>query len=283
MPNLIRCAACRKKISRNAPACPKCGEPVSTTAIPIEYPQWIQSAAAIARKVVKWFLILTLIGIPLSFGSWVGWLYVIAGSAVFAGTFRRSEKPLEHKKLLRIILPIIVFMGFSAIVSEETVNAPNAKNYQVIQDQDIGFPGRNRVRWIIVSPEAKTMAEFADTAKKAALDARKKTSAAVISVWLEHSSDLIGTGDQLAIVSFIPDGRGNSGDEKSSVWEVEAADRRFTDQELAVATAWKRYREGFLDPDGFLNETELKKAISERLKIPVSSIKLPFNYRKKCD
>jgi cell division protein FtsW (lipid II flippase) len=98
-----------------------------------------------------------------------------------------------------------------------------AKPYRVFHRSDFSFPGRTRVEWWIMSPEAKTFEERGRTAMQAAIDLQKDSRAHVVSIWLEASPNIAGTGQQLATAMYAPDSGGLSGTQGWK-WQIEAAD-----------------------------------------------------------
>lgn len=157
-----------------------------------------------------------------------------------------------------------------------------AQPYEVIGAEDYSFPGRKRVRWQIVAPSAQSRGDRAFTAIQAAKDLLKKTEADQATVWLEINKELAGKGYGLAIVSFTPDGKGNSGQEANSeVWEVEVAADEVSAEQVRIANAWYANRSKFVGDDGLTDEPRLKTYLASELGIPESQISLPWVMREK--
>lgn len=156
----------------------------------------------------------------------------------------------------------------------------DAKPYTSIKQEVGGFPGRVRVHYEIISPDASNHEQFAQTAMRAAIDKWRETQAQVVYVMLNPSPNLIGTGDAYAIARYAPDGGGDSGDE-GWMWSVEAMSRPYTEKEIDVAELWFSNREQYLEDDGILaNEPELKAFIAEELGILEDEVRLPYRSRK---
>nr|VFK35242.1 MAG: protein of unknown function (DUF4875) [Candidatus Kentron sp. MB]VFK77195.1 MAG: protein of unknown function (DUF4875) [Candidatus Kentron sp. MB] len=157
-----------------------------------------------------------------------------------------------------------------------------AQSYEVIGAEDYSFPRRKRVRWQIVAPSAQSRDDRAFTAIQAAKDLLKKTEADQATVWLEINKELAGKGYGLAIVSFTPDGKGNSGQEMNSkIWEVEVASDEVNSEQVRIANAWYAHRAKFADNDGLTDEPKLKTYLANELGIPENQISLPWVMREK--
>lgn len=163
--------------------------------------------------------------------------------------------------------------------SSPSVKIENAQTYTAIEQKDFSFLGRTRVEFNIVSPNAKTSDQFAQTAIKAALEKQKETNAQVVFVQLLPSSEFLGTGDAYAIARYAPDGKGISGDEHWT-WEVEVAMQPLTQKEIAISKLWWAYRSSY-QKDGLTDESRLKEFIAKKLKITIDSVILPWVMRSK--
>ena len=118
-----------------------------------------------------------------------------------------------------------------AISKAESIDIQGkAHAYKVIYAYDYSFLGRKRIRWAIVAKHAITVDDKAYTAIQAALDLMAEAPEThQVDIWLEYDNSLLGNGDQAAIVTDTPDGKGNSGQEENSkVWEVAVSEQNLT-------------------------------------------------------
>ena len=148
-----------------------------------------------------------------------------------------------------------------------------AHSYRVIHTDDYSFPGRKRVRWGIVAPNAESFADRAVTGIQAAKDLQESVDADQANVWLELHEALTGSGLQLALVTYTPDGKGNSGKDDGAVWEVESSDVQPSQQEVEVAVEWQRNRDEFRDETGLIDEEELQEYLSAKLGLPLQDLR----------
>jgi hypothetical protein len=105
------------------------------------------------------------------------------------------------------------------------VSLPHAKSYEIAKKENLSHLGRTRGDFYIISKDAKSIDEMAQTAMKAALDLEAKTRGEVTWVVLENSIDSIGKGDNLALVEYSPDGKGGSGEKKNQFMKVEVVQK----------------------------------------------------------
>lgn len=101
------------------------------------------------------------------------------------------------------------------------IQLPQAKPYTVISEDDSSISGRTRKGVFVISAEAKTYEELAQTAMKAAMEHRRKTGSNMAYAFLEMSKETSQQGQPLAIARFAPDGKGLYSD--SWKWQVLAA------------------------------------------------------------
>jgi len=172
---------------------------------------------------------------------------------------------------------VFAFLMIIGLIPKNFVT-PEAKSYQVIKRSDFSFPGRSRLNFILLAPEATSYTEFAHTAMKAALDKQRETGADVICAVIEPSVKAVGRGDNYAIASYAPDGKGNSGDQDWK-WSISVAERPFTQKEMLVLEAWEECCENF-QVNGLTDELKLKKFLSQKLQLPIEEIRIPLLNRK---
>ncbi|WP_051219408.1 DUF4875 domain-containing protein [Oceanobacter kriegii] len=151
-----------------------------------------------------------------------------------------------------------------------------AKPYTVLSKQDTSVANRDRLRWIIIAPQAVTLDDRAATAVQAAKDLQSQTGADLADVWLEVGEFSVGQGRQLAQATFIPDGCGNSGQDcGGQAWQVSATDVQLTEQQISIWKAWYQERSKF-QVDGLTDEAALKAHLAKRFKVTPDQISLPW-------
>lgn len=159
-----------------------------------------------------------------------------------------------------------------------TPELPEARSYQVISKGDSSFPGRKRVQFNIVSSEADTREEFAQTAMRAAIDAIEQENSDVAAVYLEASPGTVGQGTAYAIAFYAPDSGGLSGEQEWK-WDVEAQDKPFSTQQIRIAELWDNYRDDYQTPEGYTDEAPLREFIANELGIEAQEVRLPLANR----
>jgi len=162
-------------------------------------------------------------------------------------------------------------------VEEPKQEIKRAVAYKVIGADDYSFPGRKRVRWQIVSPEAKTNLDRAYTVIQAAKDLYNETKADQVNIWMEMDEEVTGKGFLYAMATYTPDGKGNSGKERDeNIWEVKSSNDRIDDAQVIITRAWYDNRDKFIDKDGIVDEQRLKAHLAKALALPVEKITLPW-------
>lgn len=154
--------------------------------------------------------------------------------------------------------------------------------YKIVDARDTSI-GQIRIRGqvSIISPEAKSQQDRADTAKQAAWDVSKITGANVVSIFLLPSEKVIGSGYQLARVQYYVDGCGNSGSPcNGKIWEVWASDAQLNKIQLQIAE--EIYNPNppvtVLDQYGLPDEKKLHQYIAKKLNIKVSDVEKNLVY-----
>ena len=170
----------------------------------------------------------------------------------------------------KIVIVALMFfaLGFAQAQATEPAK-PSAHPYRVIRAQDSSSSsGRVRLGWVIVSPVAVPVADRAMTVVQAAKDLMAEAVGAD-HVWAKLVLDEVYGGERrmdLASATYVPDGKGASGREDGPVWEVEASDVQFAEQDLQIMAAWERLKPEYLAEDGFsLDEEALTRRILEEL------------------
>ncbi|WP_457641863.1 DUF4875 domain-containing protein [Persephonella sp.] len=90
---------------------------------------------------------------------------------------------------------------------QETNPFPNAKPYEVFKVQDKSYPGRKRIEWDIVSPEADEEPEIRDTLKKAMEDMKKQVKADTYMIYM-YKEKVAGKNLPKGFYIYAPDGKG---------------------------------------------------------------------------
>ncbi len=210
---------------------------------------------------------------------------------------RKTGVPYSRGQLTIVFsLLVVVFFVLFGIVTPTPDNKPiqketvktdekkgplsEAKTYTVINKMDVSIPGRKRMGIVIISSEAKTYNELAQTAMKAAMDYQKETGADLSYVWLEMSPLTQGAGYQLATADYAPDGKGNSEMATPFTWEVEAVKTLPTEQAKKITELWQSNKPKF-QKNGMTDEPELKKFIAGKLNIKVSDVTTYYAAKEK--
>ena len=177
---------------------------------------------------------------------------------------------------LKYLVFLITSILFGAC-SSQMPDVSQAKSYSVIDSSDESFPGRKRIEFVILAPEASTFEQFAHTAIKAAINKERETKYDVIYIRLEPTPNLQGTGDAYALAFYAPDGGGHSGDQDWE-WQVTARSQPYTTQQIQISELWWENRDRF-QKDGCTDEPAIREFISNKLNIPVDEVHLPSIYR----
>lgn len=130
---------------------------------------------------------------------------------------------LNRQEKKQAVLPFIIggalllsLVVFFLMPKQQRNDFPAAAPYTIIgMKEDFSFHGRQREIWW-VRTVATNSKQALDTAKKAAVEIKNRTPAAVIQVWLINSTN---EKDGIASVFYAPDGKGRSGEENWT-WDV---------------------------------------------------------------
>lgn len=179
---------------------------------------------------------------------------------------RPQQEPERITEPLRIASPIPV---------------DKALAYEVIQRDDIGVHGRNRVRAFIYS-SAESVEARIQTSMKAAVDLRQSSDSDFVKVFhlIMPDSSQIGTGTYYVDLSYAPDSLGVSGEAplRNGTWEAMVSDQVVDRLTLEVEKLWWRDRSRFQRADGFggteTDEKALKKSIARQLKVKPGDVHL---------
>lgn len=140
---------------------------------------------------------------------------------------------------------------------------------------------RNHLDVVIVptgDQSQATQADLAATVMQAAMATQNETGLPVVTVNMLCQN----TGDsyadmQLALATYIPDGKGFSGNDVTPVWEtVMVAGRGFTEQELQYLRLWGEMR-GQYQKDGRTDDDSLDNAIHKIMGLESGTLKPHYN------
>lgn len=162
---------------------------------------------------------------------------------------------------------------------EKDPSTDKAKKYEVIENAAVGLPGVKKRRVTILSRDAKGHEELAHTVIKAGLDLQRQEQAESIVVFLVPLAENLGDGRLYAKAEYHPRGGRGVGPNKNQKWNVEAAERVLSDEELSVLRRWlefenKRAASDKIDLDKLsdkqlqhFNEKKMKEEERETIKI----------------
>lgn len=169
---------------------------------------------------------------------------------------------------------ILLVCFFCFIVNAEV------QKYSIVKVNDTSI-GKIRIRGqvFIVSPEAISQKDRAETSMQAAIDVVKQTGADAVTIFLIPNDKFIGSGYNLAVTNFFVDGCGYSGKEcNKQMCDVQASKTKLTKLQLQIAEETFNPPKKVLDQYGLPDEKKLQKYIAGKLKINVSDIEKNFIY-----
>ncbi|MCL1123339.1 DUF4875 domain-containing protein [Shewanella surugensis] len=150
-----------------------------------------------------------------------------------------------------------------------------AKDYNVIDVYDYSFAGRKRIRVSITAKDAHDYNAFIGTSIQAAREMMLEYRAHQIDIHLEHSKVLAMKGYQMAMVTYTPDGKGNSGKSlDGKYWEARAIKQDYPTLQLKASELWAKNKDKFKKTDGLIDEPRLDSFIADRLSIAKEDVRL---------
>jgi len=197
-----------------------------------------------------------------------------------------SHKIISHTAGVVVGFAVFVFVLIMGLAPDSkptkkvTING-TAHPYKVAKEETYGFAGRDRERWIINSPQAITNEDRALTSIQAAKDLQDRTDADQVEIFLVIDGLDGAHGMPLAIAVYTPDGKGNSGEDNSPVWEVEASDQNLTAIQKRISVAWYEHKSKYLKDSGIVDEPRFVEFLSSTLNIPKEQATLPWINRSK--
>lgn len=206
------------------------------------------------------------------------------------------EAKTPKNKLLRAILFIIILIVLVTVANAFMEDKPAEKAavaeadaavvvmaWTELDKQIDAMPSTKRDRLTVTitldEPQSgATQKMLADTAKAVAVKYQQDSGLPIINVNLicQRAANEWGE-NQLAFVTYIPDGKGFNGNQNSGQWPtVRAAERGFTDQELEYLRLWAEMR-GEYQKEGMTDEDALDAAISEKLGVEPGTVEPYLN------
>lgn len=94
--------------------------------------------------------------------------------------------------------------------------------FKIYEKEDSSFGERKRLTWRVVVPKVERPEDYGATLIYAAKELHRTTKAETASIVAEMSPESIenGASQIVAVVNYIPDGKGWSGEDESEVWNV---------------------------------------------------------------
>ncbi|MEJ5361118.1 MAG: hypothetical protein WHV26_03560 [Spirochaetota bacterium] len=212
-------------------------------------------------------------------------IFLFIGGMSDPGSFKWHKNPSRLKVVLDVFIILFIaflFGGSDKIEFKNDELLKKIKPYDIIQKEDISFPGRKRFKIFIIAPEAKTFEQRGLTALKAAMDFCYENDLDFVSAHLEINDRIKNLGYQIAIADFSPDKGGVSGNEKlEKPWGIEAYDGDIDDIKLKATILYETNKKRFLNQNGLVDSNRIRKFINDELK--VNDYSLLWIQRKKLE
>lgn len=183
-------------------------------------------------------------------------------------------------RLFLAMTAALIAMVLTAAPSAWTAEKPRILQcYEVKKEMDTRSTGRQRLTVTLAPDEDQSWATrdtLLDTVVAYAMYYQRETNLPVITINIICQEAENSWGEsQLVIATYIPDKKGYDGRGKQGPWDmVMAADRGFTDQELAYLELWASLRAKYTK-GGTLDEDALDAAVCKELQVKPGSI-VPF-------
>lgn len=197
---------------------------------------------------------------------------------------------LQKVVLALTIFTLVLSVGCKAQAPEPSGNAhttelSHAKPYQVLREGNIVNEREDRTvgLWFIVSENATSFEEYAQTAIQAVRDLYRLYGRDFTSVLLIPSDKLM-YAVYYAQANYAADGKGSLGMTGSApaaemYWKVRATDRPLTEQELAIAELWFEKIPDFPSKDPLsslsYDEEALRQYVADTLNISDAEVQSP--------
>ena len=143
---------------------------------------------------------------------------------IYAEAAKHGKRP-PATSVLVILATVLLFTSVGLLVNNRphTPDSPDtskAQAYRIVKQERFPAPsGKTRLKLVILSDQAQSAAERAQTVIKAALDVQQQTKAHEILVWLDHPS----IPERLAIADYYPYDQTAWGKDKPYTWRVESS------------------------------------------------------------
>jgi len=201
--------------------------------------------------------------------------------------------------LRKVVLVPLILVGLLGIGCNTPVTEPGnttsaelsqAKPYIVLGEGNIANEAKDRTvgLWFIVSQDADSFEEYAETAIQAVCDLYRLHGRVYTSVILIPNPEL-EYALSYAHASYAADGKGALGMTGSApanpmYWRVYATDHPCTEQELSIAELWWKKIPDFPSKDPFSSLSydmeALRQYVSDTLDIPIEEVVFPeVSYR----
>ena len=170
--------------------------------------------------------------------------------------------------------------SISPLQTQEVEDQWQVHEFKIFDNTDFGFYGRSRQRIHVLAPTATTREDRIATLVDAVAEFYRKDYPDFISAMLFGGSFESESGgyNPIAMIDYVPDGCGLSGDDcTGEIWvDARASDVTYTAEQVAIEQAWKTHREDFLDTNGMLQEGRLTEFLAQEFNTTSDHIKLSF-------
>lgn len=191
---------------------------------------------------------------------------------------------------------VIAVLSLVACGSEDSKEAAKAKitgtplAYTEIKKETNTTAAINHHRlYVTITPNTDqskaTQADLAATVMTAAMAYQEESGLPVVNVNMVSQQASNPYGElQLAIASYIPDGKGYNGEQEIGPWDkVMATTRGFTNQELEYLRNWADMRTLFMNVNEQVNDEALDAAISKKMGVAAESLTPHYNFLSKVE
>ncbi|MBD3336979.1 MAG: DUF4875 domain-containing protein [Candidatus Eisenbacteria bacterium] len=204
--------------------------------------------------------------------------------SLLADLFTINRRTKQESAMLRSVFAVAI-LAFVTQAAHGGLDLSRAQPYEVVYGpEEMPAVDREAQVWYITS-DADSLAEFAQTSMKAALDLQSEYGPDYITVFLVPHVELIGSGPHYGRASYAADGLGSKGLDRSSgsgfryQWFVKAATRTLSDRELSIAVAWQRlaprYPEKDMTSSAMADIDALRQAVADSLNLDPDKVEPP--------
>lgn len=143
--------------------------------------------------------------------------------------------PVSLKSICFAVLSVTLLLTFSSCASEKHV--PTEMPYSVIDTSDVSIGSQKRLSYAIISEQATTLEQRANTVRRAARDLQEQSKAARVWVLLEPDRALKGLGYSVAIAEM----------ENGTLSRLEAAPSSYSAQDVSVISTVSKLQKQFAE------------------------------------